>query len=76
MTLTYPGPLTLRPGDRLTREDRAIDWFRLGEGAYERVEPDERGVIESATFPGLRLQVAKMLAGDLAGVPAELEPRR
>jgi Uma2 family endonuclease len=57
-------------------EDRAIDWFRLREGTYERIGPDERGVVESTTFPGLRLQVAKMLAGDLAGVLAELEPRR
>jgi len=54
-------------------EDRAIDWFRLEEGAYRRVEPDAASVIESAVFPGLRLPVAKMLAGDLAGVLAELE---
>jgi Uma2 family endonuclease len=55
--------------------DGAIDWFRLGEGAYERVEPDAAGLIESTTFPGLRLHVAKMLGGDLAGVLAELETR-
>ena len=55
-------------------EDEVIDWFRWREGAYERVEPDERGVIESETFLGLRLHVAKLLAGDLAGVLAELEP--
>jgi Uma2 family endonuclease len=53
--------------------DQAIDWLRLREGAYERIEPDERGVVESATFPGLRLHVARMLTGDLAGVLAELE---
>jgi Uma2 family endonuclease len=53
--------------------DRAIDWFRLRAGEYVRVEPDERGVIESEAFPGLRLDVAKMLAGDAAGVLAELE---
>ena len=53
--------------------DRAIDWFRLREGEYLRVEPDERGVIESEAFPGLRLNVPKMLAGDLAGVLAELD---
>jgi Uma2 family endonuclease len=52
--------------------DRAIDWFRLQEGEYVRVEPDERGVIESVVFPGLRLPVEKMLAGDNAGVLAEL----
>jgi Uma2 family endonuclease len=55
--------------------DGAIDWFRLHEGEYVRVEPDERGVIESVVFAGLRLDVAKMLTGDLAGVLAELERR-
>lgn len=54
--------------------DAAIDWFELRDGKYERMEPDERGVIESKVFPGLRLDVAKMLAGDLAGVLAE-QPR-
>jgi Uma2 family endonuclease len=54
-------------------QDDAIDWLVLREGAYERVEPDAAGVIESETFPGLRLHVARMLAGDLAGVLAELE---
>jgi Uma2 family endonuclease len=53
--------------------DGGIDWFRLNEGEYVRVEPDAQGVIESETFPGLRLNVPKMLAGDLAGVLAELE---
>ena len=56
--------------------DGAIDWFRRdpAEGEYSRVEPDEHGVIESAVFPGLRLHVPKMLAGDVAGVLAELRP--
>ena len=53
--------------------DEAVDWFRLDEGEYVRVEPDARGVIESQVFPGLRLHVTKLLAGDLAGVLAELE---
>jgi Uma2 family endonuclease len=53
-------------------QERRIDWFRLQNGRYVRVEPDERGVIESAVFPGLRLAVTKMLAGDDAGVLAEL----
>jgi len=52
--------------------DGALDWFRLQAGAYVLGEPDERGVIESAVFPGLRLDVPKLLAGDLAGVLAEL----
>ena len=53
-----------------------IHWFHLSGGAYARLEPDERGVIESEEFPGLRLHVAKMLAGDLAGVLDELRPDR
>lgn len=53
--------------------DAAIDWFRLREGEYERVSPDERGMIESQGFPGLRLDVARMLAGDDAGVLAALD---
>jgi len=52
--------------------DGAIDWFRLNDGEYVRIDPDELGIIESTAFPGLRLNVAKMLAGDLAGVLAEL----
>lgn len=58
--------------------DRRIDWFRLEDGRYVPIEPDERGVLESRIFPGLRLAVAKMLAGDDAGddagVIAELTP--
>ncbi|MHB8574318.1 MAG: Uma2 family endonuclease [Dehalococcoidia bacterium] len=52
--------------------DAALDWFRLHEGKYRIVTPDASGVIESTAFPGLRLNVAKLLAGDMAGVLAEL----
>jgi Uma2 family endonuclease len=51
--------------------DAAIDWWELQEGEYVPVLPDERGVIHSRVFPDLRLNVAKMLAGDLAAVLAE-----
>lgn len=50
-----------------------ISWFRLVDDAYVQLEPDERGVIESREFPGLRLNVAAMLAGDRAGILAELQ---
>ena len=53
-------------------EDRAIDWFRLQDGQYVLVEPDANGVIESTQFPGLRLHVESMLAGDLSAVLAHL----
>jgi Uma2 family endonuclease len=52
--------------------DGAVDWFRLEAGEYVRIEPDEGGLIASAEFPGLRLAVSKLLAGDLAGVLAAL----
>lgn len=51
--------------------EERIDWFRLVDGAYEPVAPAD-GVIESSEFPGLRLNVAAMLAGDLAAVQAAL----
>ncbi len=53
--------------------DESIDWFRLRAGDYVRVQPDVRGVIASDAFPGLRLNVPKLVGGDLAGVLAELE---
>lgn len=48
--------------------DEAIDWFRLRDGAYVRLEPDADGVIESEEYPGLRLHLPSMLAGDRAAV--------
>jgi Uma2 family endonuclease len=44
--------------------DNAIDWFRLHEGEYVRLEPDAEGVIESEEYPGLRLHLSSLLAGD------------
>jgi Uma2 family endonuclease len=38
-------------------QDQAVDWFQLGDGRYERREPDASGIIESEVFPGLRLHV-------------------
>jgi Uma2 family endonuclease len=54
--------------------DRAIDWFRLVDGTYVTVEPEPDGIVESNQFPGLRLHVPSMLAGDVAGVLAALDP--
>ncbi|MBI4673097.1 MAG: Uma2 family endonuclease [Chloroflexi bacterium] len=53
--------------------DRALDWFRLRAGRYERIEPDADGIIHSEVFPGLWLAADKLLNGDLAGVLAELQ---
>ena len=56
--------------------DGQIDWFRLQGGEYVRIEPDPRGVIESAVFPGLRLSVAAMLSGDRAAILTALDVSR
>ncbi|MFQ5612013.1 MAG: Uma2 family endonuclease [Anaerolineae bacterium] len=52
--------------------DKQLDWFRLDEGRYVRLEPDAAGVIDSRVFPGLNLDVAALLEGELARVLAEL----
>lgn len=46
--------------------DNAVDWFRLRDGEYVRLERDAEGVIESEEYPGLRLHVSSLLAGDRA----------
>lgn len=51
--------------------EERIDWFRLTDGKYEPVAPVD-GIIESSEFPGLRLNVAAMLSGDLTAVQAAL----
>ena len=52
--------------------ENRLDWFRLENGEYVPVAADKDGIIESVTFPGLRLAVAKLLDGDAAGVIAAL----
>ena len=53
--------------------DRQIDWFLLEDGEYRRLEPDADGILHSTAFPGLRLAVEALLAGDVASVLAELQ---
>ena len=48
--------------------DQAIDWFVLRSGQYERLAPDENGVHHSEVFPGLWLDPAALLRGDVARV--------
>ena len=52
--------------------DDALDWFVLQDGEYRPLAPDAGGVVESQGFPGLRLPVDALLAGDVATVLAEL----
>lgn len=56
----------------LTLEQKTI-WYRLNEGRYEEVMPDEAGVIHSREFPGLALHVEKFWADDLPGLLGELQ---
>ena len=51
--------------------DRAIDWLSLEQGEYVRLEPDERGIVHSKVFPGLRLAVHALIGGDMATVLKE-----
>ena len=53
--------------------DGAVDWFILEDGEYRPLAPDSTGVVESARFPGLRLAVGALLAGEVAAVLAELQ---
>lgn len=53
-----------------------ILWLRLRAGEYIPLQPDADGIIESKVFPGLRLDVPAMLAGDRAAVLAALPPTR
>jgi len=52
--------------------DTAIDWFVLREGRYELLPAGADGVIRSEIFPGLWLDGAALLGGDLPRVHAVL----
>ncbi|MBE9142037.1 Uma2 family endonuclease [Planktothrix mougeotii] len=49
-------------------DDHEFDWFRLNAGEYIKLEPDSNGIIYSQVFPGLWLDKAALLAGNLAKV--------
>ena len=53
--------------------DGIVDWLILREGAYERLEPDEAGILKSACFPGLWLATTALLAGEMPAVLATLQ---
>lgn len=53
--------------------NREFDWFRLNAGEYIQLAPNSDGVICSEIFPGLWLDKAALLAGDLAKVLAVLQ---
>jgi len=53
--------------------DGELDWLVLREGVYERLEPDDAGIVCSEFFPGLWLAVQSLLDGDLSTVLATLQ---
>jgi Uma2 family endonuclease len=44
--------------------DRAIDWFVLAKGKFNRLSPDSGGVFRSRVFPGLWLDAPALLRRD------------
>jgi len=56
----------------LLTHERETLWYRLNEGLYETVAPDEDGITRSRTFPGLHFDSNLFWADDLPGLLAAL----
>ena len=50
-----------------------VDWFVLHEGRYEPLAPASDGLLRSRVFPGLWLDPAALIRGELAMVLAVVE---
>jgi len=48
--------------------EKRVDWFQVVDGEYQLLLPDEVGIIRSQVFPGLWLNVAALLSGDMIAV--------
>jgi Uma2 family endonuclease len=53
--------------------DKQIDWFVLRDADYVPLAPDADGILKSDVFPGLWLDAAAMIDGDMKRVLAVLE---
>jgi Uma2 family endonuclease len=53
--------------------DRAVDYFILRDGDYQRLASGSDGLFRSEVFPGLWLDTVALIAGNLAAVLQELE---
>lgn len=53
-----------------TLPDARLHWFDFAAGDEARIEPDARGLLRSRAFPGLWLDAAALLAGELKKVLA------
>ncbi len=47
-------------------DDAAIDWWKLEEGQNQPLPRDERGQVRSQVFPGLWIDTAALLRGDMS----------
>jgi len=54
-------------------EEKAVDWFVLRGGRYEPLPRQDDGVYRSEVFPGLWLDTAALLAGDMRRVLTVLQ---
>jgi Uma2 family endonuclease len=50
--------------------DSEIDWFVLRDGVFEKLSQDPAGLLHSEVFPGLALNPAAMISGNLSTVAA------
>jgi Uma2 family endonuclease len=53
--------------------ENKFDWFSLQNGEYILLEPDADGTIKSLVFPGLWLDVAALLTGEMTQLLAVLQ---
>ncbi len=53
--------------------DREVDWFSLENGKYVSLKSDEDGITRSQIFPGLWLDRAALLSGEMQRVLAVLQ---
>ncbi|HEV2395183.1 MAG TPA: Uma2 family endonuclease [Verrucomicrobiae bacterium] len=49
-----------------------VRWWELREDEYQEIPPDAGGLVKSRMFPGLWLDTAALLRGDMRGVLAGL----
>ncbi|MFN0096120.1 MAG: Uma2 family endonuclease [Dehalococcoidia bacterium] len=54
--------------------DGAIDWWGLEGGEYIPIAAGRDGITESRVFPGLRLDVPRLLSGDRSRLLADIGP--
>ena len=55
----------------ITGESRLV-WWELRQGEYQEIAPDADGLLKSGVFPGLWLDAATLLRGDMKAVLASL----